>query len=160
MKKLLTFVVAAVLAVASCLGLAACAPKASKVKPYNGIKQVSYSEMMQNIVEYADALEVQGKGFSDEALYEISQLKKLLFELYDRAIHAYRDMDLNALREANEIEEQTDEFTRMMEENHIARLEKGICTPLTGAQYLSLSSNAERIADHLINVAKSIKAYI
>lgn len=114
----------------------------------------------ENIVEYADALEVQGKGFSDEALYEISQLKKLLFELYDRAIHAYRDMDLNALREANEIEEQTDEFTRMMEENHIARLEKGICTPLTGAQYLSLSSNAERIADHLINVAKSIKAYI
>ena len=43
-----------------------------------------------------------------------------------------------------------------MEENHISRLEKGICTPVVGAQYLSLSSNSERIADHLINVAKTM----
>ena len=45
-----------------------------------------------------------------------------------------------------------------MEEWHISRMEKGICTPSVGAQYLELSSNAERIADHLINLAKSIRA--
>lgn len=31
-------------------------------------------------------------------------------------------------------------------------------TPSIGAHYLSLSSNAERIADHLINIAKSIRS--
>jgi phosphate uptake regulator len=31
-------------------------------------------------------------------------------------------------------------------------------TPSVGAHYLSLSSNAERIADHLINIAKSIRS--
>jgi phosphate uptake regulator len=36
-------------------------------------------------------------------------------------------------------------------------MEKGICTPSVGAQYLELSSNAERIADHMINIAKSIR---
>ena len=45
-----------------------------------------------------------------------------------------------------------------MEDNHIKRLSKGVCAPEVGAQYLSLSSNAERIADHLINVAKSIRS--
>ena len=38
-----------------------------------------------------------------------------------------------------------------------ARMEKGICTPSVGAQYLELSSNAERMADHMINIAKSIR---
>ena len=41
---------------------------------------------------------------------------------------------------------------------YIARMEKGICTPSVGAQYLELSSNAERMADHMINIAKSIRA--
>ncbi len=114
----------------------------------------------ENIVEYADTLAAQSRHFSDDALYEISQLRTLLFNLYDCMVKAYRDRDFNALSQANQIEEQTDDYTRMMEENHIARLEKGICVPVVGAQYLALSSNAERIADHLINVAKSIRAHI
>ena len=35
---------------------------------------------------------------------------------------------------------------------------KGICNANAGAQYLELSSNTERIADHLINVAKTIRS--
>lgn len=45
-----------------------------------------------------------------------------------------------------------------MEEGHITRMEKGICTASVGAQYLELSSNAERMADHMINIAKTIKS--
>jgi len=110
-----------------------------------------------NIVEYADALQECGQHFSDDALYEISQLKTILQQLYTYAYAAYRDRDFNALEKANEIEEETDDYTKQMEENHIIRLEKGICTPVVGAQYLSLSSDVERIADHLINVAKMIR---
>ena len=111
-----------------------------------------------NIVEYATALESSHQEFSDDAKYEISQLKGLLHRLYDDAIAAYRDEDFSALAKANEVEEQIDDYTKSMEEGHIARMEKGICTPSVGAQYLELSSNAERIADHLINVAKTIRS--
>lgn len=111
----------------------------------------------ENIVEYGDALASMNQHFSDDALYEISQLKTLLSKLNDLMVKAYRDEDRNALNEANVLEEQTDDYTQMMEENHIRRMTEGICTPEVGAQYLSLSSNAERIADHMINVAKSIK---
>ncbi|MCR4860020.1 MAG: Na/Pi cotransporter family protein [Bacteroidales bacterium] len=113
----------------------------------------------QNIVEYADALQESGQHFSDDALYEISQLKTILHQLYDQTCIAYRDGDFKALEQAKIIEEQTDDYTQRMEENHIERLESGVCTPVVGAQYLSLSSDAERIADHLINVAKMIRVF-
>ena len=73
-------------------------------------------------------------------------------------MEAYRNEDLAALERANVIEEEIDDYTRRMEEGHISRMEKGICTASVGAQYLELSSNAERMADHLINVAKSIRS--
>jgi len=44
-----------------------------------------------------------------------------------------------------------------LERNHIQRLVNGECTPQVGAEYLSLAKNAERIADHLINVGNTIK---
>lgn len=111
----------------------------------------------ENITEYADALVAAGDSFSDEALYEISQLKILVHALYDKAISAYSLENLDDLEQANEIEEQIDEFTKRMEDGHIVRLGKGICNANTGAQYMELSSDTERIADHLINVAKTIR---
>lgn len=112
----------------------------------------------ENIVEYADGLMREGSSFSDKALEEIRQLSKLIHNLYDNVLKAYTDEDYNYMAQANIIEEQIDDFTKMMEDNHIGRLNEGICTPSTGAHYLELSSNTERIADHLINVAKSIRS--
>ena len=114
----------------------------------------------ENIVEYADALANAGDKFSDGALYEISQLKMLVHSLYDKAISAYRLESLEDLEKANVIEEEIDDFTKGMEDSHIERLAKGICNANTGAQYLELSSNTERIADHLINVAKTIRSLV
>lgn len=112
----------------------------------------------ENIVEYATALSSSGQEFSDDAKYEISQLKGLLHQLYDHMVIAYRDEDFEALARANVVEEQIDGYTKSMEDGHITRMEKGICTSSVGAQYLELSSNAERIADHMINVAKTIRS--
>jgi Na+/phosphate symporter len=44
-----------------------------------------------------------------------------------------------------------------MERNHIRRLNDGTCSPAVGAEYLSLAQNAERVADHLINVGNTVK---
>lgn len=114
----------------------------------------------ENIVEYAEALREESQKFSDDALYEISQLKLLVHNLYELTMKAYSDEDIPALEQANEIEEKIDDFTKEMEDSHIRRLEQGICTPSLGAHYLELSSNVERVADHLINVAKSIRSLV
>ncbi len=126
---------------------------------YRNIRDIErIGDYAENIVEYATALSKGGEQFSDDAKYEISQLKELLHRLYRWAMEAYIDEDLSALEKANAIEEEIDDYTRRMEEGHISRMEEGICTPSVGAQYLELSSNAERIADHMINVAKSIRS--
>ncbi len=111
----------------------------------------------ENIVEYALNLNKSKEHFSAMALKEIEALKKEVNQLYSYALTAYKDEDFNALDKANILEEEIDDFTDNMELNHINRLANGICTPTVGAQYLSLSSDVERIADHLINVAKSIR---
>ena len=126
---------------------------------YRNIRDLErIGDYAENIVEYATALSDSGQQFSDDAKYEISQMKALLHRLYGYALTAYRDEDRQALDQANIVEEEIDDYTRRMEEGHIARMEKGICTPSAGAQYLELSSNTERIADHMINLAKSIKS--
>ncbi len=126
---------------------------------YRNIRDLErIGDYAENIVEYATILADSAQQFSDDAKYEISQMKTLLHQLFDKAIDAYQNENFTALDKANVIEEEIDDYTKRMEEGHIARMEKGICTPSVGAQYLELSSNAERIADHLINLAKSIKS--
>ena len=112
-----------------------------------------------NIMEYADNLIKLRQSFSENARSEITQLNKMVHQLYDKVVKAYSDEDIAALDEANVIEEQIDEYTKMMEDNHIKRMGEGLCNASVGAQYLEMSSNAERIADHLINVAKVIRTY-
>jgi len=113
----------------------------------------------ENIVEYAVSLRTVNQTFSEEALKEISNLRDLINQLYEKVKKAYVDEDLEALKEANVIEDQIDSASKQMEDNHIDRLGKGVCSADVGAQYLSLTSNAERVADHLINVAKTINSY-
>lgn len=126
---------------------------------YRSIRDLErIGDYAENIVEYATILSDTAQQFSDDAKYEITQLKGLLHKLYKYAVVAYADEDLSALERANAVEEEIDDYTKRMEEGHISRMEKGICTPSVGAQYLELSSNAERMADHMINIAKSIKS--
>lgn len=112
----------------------------------------------ENIIEYADKLKDAGEEFSETAKKEILELQSLVHSLYGCVIKAYSYNDRQALATAYEIEEKIDGFTAGMTESHIERLSANDCTPEVGAQYLSLSANVERIADHFINIAKSIKA--
>lgn len=112
----------------------------------------------ENILEYSEAMAKDGQGFSEDALAEIQKMQGLVYDLYNLAVEAYKYENIAFLEQANIVEEQIDDFTKIMEDNHIQRLSHGVCSPEVGAQYLSLSSNAERIADHLINVAKSIRS--
>lgn len=111
----------------------------------------------ENIVEYAETLRDSQSKFSQYALAEIVELEGLIAKLYDHTVKAYEYTSVDELEQANAIEEEVDTLTKSMEDMHIERLSQGICTPTVGAQYLSLSSNTERIADHLINVAKTAR---
>lgn len=113
----------------------------------------------ENIVEYADKLKAAGECFSEEAVSEIGTVCELVEELFANVMTAYIGNDRRALDRAFETEDQVDVVTSEMADNHIQRLSDGVCTADVGAQYLSLSSDAERVADHFINVGKAIREY-
>lgn len=112
----------------------------------------------ENIVEYADRLKEADGKFSERAVGEVNDLDALIKSLYYEVVKAYKFLDRKSLENAYAIEERIDEVTEKMSHNHITRLSAGECTADVGTQYLSLSANAERVADHYINVAKTIKA--
>ena len=111
----------------------------------------------ENIVEYADKLKNSEQSFSETAVGEIRNMQQQIEYLFQKVMKAYVNVDAHSLDEANEIEESIDALTEEMEQNHIKRMREELCTPDVGAQYLSLTSDSERVADHFINVAKSIK---
>ena len=113
----------------------------------------------ENIIEYADDLKSHGEHFSESAMREIREVRDLIRCLCEHAENAYREGNLDEIAIAAIFEDQVDELTAQMEENHITRLDRGACTPNAGAQYLSLASDAERVADHFMNMANATRHF-
>ena len=113
----------------------------------------------ENIMEYATTLKNEEGHFSETAVAEIAYMREQIESLFEQIIKAYTNKDSESLLKAYEIEENVDHITKRMGENHIIRLNSGICTALVGTQYMSLASNSERIADHLVNVGKMINEW-
>lgn len=127
----------------------------SSIRTVSDLERIG--DYAENIVEYADALKEQNATFSKEAIAEIMKLEQMILNLYKETLQAYHKLDLEALERANKIEDEIDDFTDIMGRNHIERLVHGVCTPSVGAEYLSLAQNSKRIADHLINIGKTIR---
>ncbi|MBR6094067.1 MAG: Na/Pi cotransporter family protein [Lachnospiraceae bacterium] len=113
----------------------------------------------ENIMEYATTLKNEEGHFSETAVAEIAYMREQIESLFEQISKAYTNKDSESLLKAYEIEDNVDHITKRMGENHIIRLNSGICTALVGTQYMSLASNSERIADHLVNVGKMINEW-
>jgi phosphate:Na+ symporter len=111
----------------------------------------------ENIVGYAEKLSNSGGSFSTDAHADIEEACKRINELFEKSIEAYTECNRDTMKAAHAIEQEIDDLTVSMAEKHIERLNQGICTAEVGAEYLALASDMERIADHIYNVAKSIK---
>lgn len=113
----------------------------------------------ENISEYAEKMEADKLKFSPKAISEIQTLKATIKNLYDEVMKTYKEVTLDYIDKVNEYEESVDKQKEEMGEHHIERMNKGECTPEVGAIYLSLSSNAERVADHMTNIAYAVRSY-
>lgn len=113
----------------------------------------------QNVTEYAARLAEEDGRFSDFALEEIAEADKYISELYGRMLHCFEYRDVSGMPALDAVEEKVDRVTDAMQQAHIERMSEGRCSPVTGAIYLQLSGNMERIADHMVNVAHSVASY-
>ena len=113
----------------------------------------------ENIMEYAIRLEQESLVISAEAKEELENLKVKVNELYDYSITAFNDRSSELLAKVSAVEEEIDDIAVVLEGKHIERVKKGQCNAQVGSVYLQTVSNLERVADHIFNIAKSIKQY-
>lgn len=112
----------------------------------------------ENIAEYAEKLKEYRQSFSPEGLSEIDSLRQTLENMFSLTAKIYERNDASLIPELYTHEQNADDLKKLMGENHIVRLHKGVCSPEVGSLYLSLASDCERIADHLTNVANTVKS--
>lgn len=108
-----------------------------------------YSE---NIMEYADILRTFDEKLSEDAKQEIREMTDLIDHLYDLTMDAYENGNRESFKESMKVEDQIDDLTQKMADNHIMRLNRKQCSAEVGAQFVKLASDVERIGDHLINL--------
>ena len=113
----------------------------------------------ENVMEYAMKLRASGIELSKDAVEELSIFLQKVNDLYDIAFTAFDDRNTSILSKVEETEEEIDDYCQMLEGRHIDRVKQGNCTAQAGSIFLQTISNLERVADHINNVAKSIRTY-
>ena len=112
----------------------------------------------ENFLEDAEQMKDGGVEFTEAAIGELKEMYGKVTEMYRRAIKIFEYRDLSGLSSVDDIENQIDEMKILFEHTHIERLNAGACTVESGSHFYAVISALERIADHLTNVAYSIRS--
>ena len=114
----------------------------------------------ENICEYADLLAKQKSSFSPDALKELDEMTADINELYTLVMRAFGSRDLSLRAEVDAAEQAVDDCKDKFEATHIERLTKGQCTADSGAVWLHLVNDLERVGDHIRNLFNGMSGYV
>jgi len=109
-----------------------------------------------NLVELAEKRLEKGVSFSEAAIEELKKMSQTTNLAYETALAALMDENKKLVRKVRELESETDVLQRTFEANHVQRLEKKICDPVSGIIFVDILRNLERVADHSSNIANVV----
>ena len=110
----------------------------------------------KNIVELATEKMEKNLKYTDDAIKELNEIYNYTAKALDIAISSYENKDPEKAKTIEEVEASIDSAQERFRTEHIKRLYEDICTAYTGAIFLDLISNFERIGDHSTNIAQSV----
>ncbi len=112
----------------------------------------------QNFMEDAQEMAESDCTFTQDALDELEDMYDKVMAMFDEAMFIFENNAVGKLNDFSAREEDIDMTKRLLGNNHIARLNSGGCSVESGTHFYSIISALERIADHLTNIAFSIKS--
>lgn len=124
----------------------------------NDIERIG--DLAENLFEYTEEAIKRKYEFSGDAKYELTKACEVCREMFDEAISIFENRDIQKFASLNEKEEIMDDLKQSMRDNHVIRFTNGECSADAGTVFLSIGNDLERIADHLTNIAYSIKDYV
>lgn len=108
-----------------------------------------------NISELATERVERHVPISDSAIEDITQMRDSVLRILRDAMEAFAASDVARALDLIQEDEVIDEMEKRFRNEHIKRLNEGICQTDAGILFLDLISNLERVADHANNIAQS-----
>lgn len=128
---------------------------------YHNISDIErIGDYAENIVEYAEELINSNVDFSNECKLELKDMKQAVYNEMEVTFKAFEQKSISEIHEVEAYEDLTDTFFNQLSENHIVRLNSGLCKAESASVFISLIGNLERIGDHTMNIFNSMKTYI
>lgn len=109
-----------------------------------------------NIGELAEMRASNKIVFSDIANQEVLNLISLTTNTLRDMVELMGNEETTLCYKILDEEEEIDELTEKLKDDHIRRLNEGICNPFAGVIFLDLLTNLERVGDHASNIALGI----
>jgi phosphate:Na+ symporter len=110
----------------------------------------------ENLLELTEICIRDNRELSDAASRELQDYFSLVDRQFSCVLDAMETREVQSVGEALALEEQINEDQDEITNNHIDRLERGVCTVQAGVVYLDMIANLEKIGDHLANIAERL----
>ena len=128
---------------------------------YHNVSDIErIGDYAENIVEYAEELIKADVDFTEPCREEIQDMTNAVYQELDAGNNAFKQKSLKEYDEIAAYEDLVDTYYNQLSENHIIRLNQGLCNAEAGSIFISLIGNLERIGDHSMNITKSMLNYV
>lgn len=112
----------------------------------------------ENFTEEAQEMTESDIKFTQDAVDELTAMYTKVRKMFDTAIYVFENRDTTQLKDVSKMEAEIDVMKRELGNNHVARLNAGACSVDCSTHFYSLITALERVADHLTNIAFSIRS--
>lgn len=109
-----------------------------------------------NIAEAAQQCIDKDIDFTKEAFVELNMMMEAINENLALSIELFVHKDEDKLSRIEEVEDKIDQMEKDMQEAHVKRMTKNMCTAEAGMIYSDILSGLERVGDHATNIAFSV----
>lgn len=115
------------------------------------------AEIADNFIKYTHSSIRNNLDFSQSVRRDIGDMVHKVEELYSLTKQIISEKDVSLLDKADKVEEEIDGFRKRLINEHIERLNVGVCKPESSGVFINLVSNLERLGDHLTYIAYTVR---
>lgn len=115
------------------------------------------AEIADNFVKYTARICDSQLSLSETAATGTNEMVDFIHRLFQCTKELILTGDLTLLPHIDSIEEKIDNYRKTLIDDHIDRVNSGVCTPAISSVYINLVSNLERLGDHITYVAHSFE---
>lgn len=116
------------------------------------------SDFAENVAEYSLSLAERRGKLSPDAQAELVEMSAKTMATLKKALEVFESRDKSRLEEVEMLEREVDDMQEKCMDNHIERLQGELCDPQTGVMFTNMVTTLERVADHAVNIAFSIRS--